>query len=56
VTDYTTRERAMLAEQYQVECLLAEALGYPYDREAGWITGDHTIVTLAMEVKRRGVQ
>lgn len=47
--------RALLREQYAVECLLAEALGYPYDREAGWVTGDHSIVTLALEVRERGV-
>lgn len=47
--------RALLRQQYEVDCLLAEALGYPYDREAGWVTGDHTIVTLAMEVRNRGV-
>lgn len=55
VDEYTWREKALLGEQYEVECLLAEALGYTCDEEYGWSTGDHTIVTLAMEVRQRGV-
>lgn len=47
---------AMLLEQYVVEGLLANALGYSYDPLYGFATGDHTIVTLAEEVVRRGVR
>jgi hypothetical protein len=52
---YTWREKALLTQQHEVESLLAEALGYPHDDQYGWVTGDHTIVTLAMEVRRRGI-
>jgi hypothetical protein len=51
---YTWRERAFLGERFEVECILAEALGYP-NGEHGWAIGDHTPVTLAMEVRRRGI-
>lgn len=53
--DYTQREIALLREQSEIEAILAEALGYPNDPEFGWVVGDHTPVTLAMEVRRRGV-
>ena len=53
---YSDREIAMLREFAEIEHLLAEALGYPCDEEYGWVTGDHTPVTLAMEVKGRGVR
>lgn len=51
----TPMEKALLKQQYEVECLLAEALGYVYEADHGWLIGDHTIATLAMEVRRRGV-
>jgi hypothetical protein len=54
--DYTEREKRMLSERYRVEGILAEALGYTYDDEYGWVIGDHTIETLAIEVRRRGVR
>jgi len=53
---YTDRERALFGERHEVECILAEALGYgPPDPDHGWPIGDHTPVTLAMEVRRRGI-
>lgn len=55
VDEYTWREKALLTEQAEVEALLASALGYGWDEQYGWVTGDHTVVTLAMEVQRRGV-
>jgi len=55
VDEYTRRERALLSQQAEVEALLAAALGYPHDERYGWVVGDHTIVTLAMEVHARGV-
>jgi hypothetical protein len=55
VDEYTWREKALLTERNEVEGLLAEALGYTYDKDYGWLTGDHSIVTLAMEVRRRGI-
>jgi hypothetical protein len=45
------RIAALFGERHEVECLLAEALGYEYDEEFGWVIGAHTIVTLAMEVR-----
>lgn len=54
--EYTWRERALLTEQGEVEAILAEALGYKHEERYGWVIGDHTIVTLAMEVKARGVK
>lgn len=51
----TRREKAILTERNEAADILAEALGYPNDPEYGYPTGDHTIVTLAMEVRRRGV-
>lgn len=56
MSDYTWRERAMLSEQAEGIAILAEALGYSYSDEYGWIVGDHTMITLAMEVRRRGVK
>jgi len=47
------RERGMLEEMREVEELLAEALGYPKDPAYGWVTGDHTPATLAMEARRK---
>lgn len=40
-------------EAMETEAILAEALGYAHDEEYGWIVGDHTTVTLAMEARRR---
>lgn len=54
--EYTRAELALLREHAEVECILAEALGYPYDEDYGWVTGDHTVVSLALEVRRRGVK
>lgn len=53
VSDYTERERALLAELAEIESILARALGYPYEEQYGWIVGDHTPVSLAMEAARR---
>jgi hypothetical protein len=53
--DYTEREKSLLRELNEVGDILAEALGYLHDAEYGWATGDHTPVTLALEVRRRGV-
>lgn len=41
------------AEAVETEAVLAQALGYSYDDEYGWATGDHTITTLAMEARSR---
>jgi hypothetical protein len=35
----------------EIHSILAEALDYPYNHEYGWLTGDHTEVTLAMEAR-----
>lgn len=40
-------------EAMETEAILAEALGYAHDEEYGWIVGDHTTVTLAMEARRQ---
>ena len=50
---YSAREKAILRELDEVADILAEALGYTYDKDYGWVTGDHTAVTLAMEARRR---
>lgn len=55
IARYRWRERALLSELAAVEAHLADALGYVNDPEYGWVVGDHTPVTLAMEVNRRGV-
>lgn len=56
MNNLTDREKKMLTEMNEASDILAEALGYTHDDEYGWATGDHTIVTLAMEVKRRGIK
>lgn len=53
---YSLRERAFLREQAEAEAVLAEALGYTHDPQYGWGIGGHTVVTLAMEARRRGVK
>jgi hypothetical protein len=55
IARYRWRERALMSELHAVEVHLAQALGYAHDPVYGWIIGDHTAVTLAMEVQRRGV-
>jgi len=55
VIPYTERELKILNEIREASDILAEALGYHHDPEYGWATGDHTIVSLAMEVRSRGV-
>jgi len=55
IARYRWRERAMLSELHAIESQLAQALGYPLDPMYGWVIGDHTALTLAMEVSRRGV-
>ena len=49
----TWRELALLKDQMELEAILAEALGYPHDERYGWVTGDHTVVSLAMEARRK---
>lgn len=51
----TGREKSILREIGEAESVLAEALGYTFEEEYGWATGDHTVVSLAMEVRSRGV-
>lgn len=53
---YTERELNILREIAEASDILAEALGYRHDDEYGWATGDHTVVSLAMEVRSRGVK
>lgn len=55
LSSYSDRELAILREHMEVENILAEACGYSYSEEYGWATGDHNVVSLAMEVRRRGV-
>ncbi len=43
----------MYQEMMEVENILADALGYPWYKDYGHATGDHTVVTLAMEVKQK---
>lgn len=53
MTDCTWRERAMLSEQAEGIAILAEALGYTYDADHGWVTaGD----SLTVEVRDCGVK
>lgn len=49
--NYTDFEYKLMLEMREVEAILADALGYPYDINYGWVIGDHTAVTLAMEAK-----
>lgn len=42
-----------LQELHETEEILAEALHYPHDEDYGWVTGEHTTITLAMEARRR---
>jgi hypothetical protein len=44
-------KNAMFRELHEIEDILAEANGYPHDEDYGWVVGDHTGVTLAMEAK-----
>lgn len=52
-TEYTNMELGLLKERNEAEDILAEALGYPYDDEYGWVTGEHTILTLVDEAARK---
>jgi hypothetical protein len=47
------RELGILREMRDVENMLAEGLGYLHDPVYGWVIGDHTPATLAMEARRR---
>jgi hypothetical protein len=49
------REKGLHREMNNASDILAEALGYRHDETYGWLTGDHTVTTLAMEVRKRGV-
>lgn len=49
----TEREKLILGELHEIEGILAEGLGYPHDPDYGWVVGDHTSVTLAMEARRK---
>lgn len=40
-------------EIQEAQDTLAEALGYAFDEEHGWVTGEHTVVTLALEAKSK---
>ncbi|MEV8372968.1 hypothetical protein AB0P21_09540 [Kribbella sp. NPDC056861] len=55
MNELTERELAMLREMNEAASIIAEALGYPHDETYGWVIGDHTVVTLALEVRSRGV-
>ena len=44
--------RGCSAELRDVQAELAPALGYEHDEEYGWVVGDHTSVTLAMEARQ----
>jgi hypothetical protein len=46
-------KNGMFKELHEVENILAETLDYPHDEDYGWVIGDHTGVTLAMESKDR---
>lgn len=39
-------------ESMELEEILAPLAGYEYDQEYGWVVGDHTNVSLAMEIAR----
>lgn len=41
----------MFEEIREIESELAPALGYGWEDDYGWVTGDHTIVSLAMEAR-----
>jgi hypothetical protein len=49
---YTPLEYGLFTELNEIEGVLAEALGYPYDEDYGWVVGDHTQLTLADEAAR----
>ena len=53
IEDADRRKRAYYEEMNEAEGVLAEALGYSYDEEYGWNTGDHTVVSLAMEAREK---
>lgn len=45
----TEQKNALHREQNHATDILAEALGYLHDPIYGWVTGDHSITTIAME-------
>ena len=50
-----TIEKSYTTEENEVDQILGKALGYPPypNKDSDWVcTGDHTIVTLAMEAAR----
>lgn len=54
---YTDREMKMLRELSMIESILAEAIGYPWSDEIGcYVTGEHTALTLALQVRSLGVK
>lgn len=57
IADLQTENRRLIEdaarEGHDAEAELAPALGYEYDEEYGWVTGEHTSVTLAMEARRK---
>jgi len=46
-------KKDMYAEMHDAEAVLAASLGYAYNENYGWVVGDHTVVTLAMEAARK---
>lgn len=53
IEELETLKEGMLQELADAEGELASGLEYPYDKERGWVTGEHTTVTLAMEARRK---
>lgn len=42
-----------IKQEYEFHNALAKILGYPYDDEYGWVTGDHVASSLLLELERR---
>lgn len=53
VSELEEFKKGMFQELHDTEAELARGLGYKHDANYGWVTGDHTTVTLAMEAARR---
>lgn len=50
---YDFEEKGLLEELCEIESILAEGLGYSFSEDYGWVIGNHTVVTLAMEARRK---
>ena len=42
-----------IEQEFHFRNTLAKILGYPYDEEYGWVTGDHVADSLLLELERK---